>query len=263
MFDPEAESEEDAYYPWNLGEEVVEDVDGELRLYIEEPYEKVMDLRAPGPRERGGEFSATGSTSSSWAVPLRQQMRVKMPTFNFEEGQAAIADYFAIGQRTSGPLSMHGTFASARVRAEPRGCRRRQAQWPALSNDITDSGLGIQELSDEIGISVADLRGIEEGNAAAIAGRFGKLTLGVRGRLQNVRALASPSSSPSVARHLTSRCGVTSPGRQCRRSGGSERFKCHWNNGTPPGEAAEPGGEIIPCFPSLGLLLSAHEEQTP
>ena len=30
-------------------------------------------------------------------VPLRNQMRVKMPTFNFEEGQAAaIADYFAI-----------------------------------------------------------------------------------------------------------------------------------------------------------------------
>ena len=38
-------------------------------------------------------------------------------------------------------------------------------------------------------------------------------------------------------------------------------FKCHWNHGQPPGEAAEPGGEVVSVLPiawAPDLLLSSE-----
>lgn len=268
MFDPEAESEEDAYYPWNLGEEgEVEDVDGELRLYIEEPYEKVRWTFAPPVLVNEG-----GKIQRDWfyeflmePVPLRQQMRVKMPTFNFEEGQAAaIADYFAIRAADEWPSQYARNLRfSAGTERNPEGVAGGELEWPALSNDITDgNGLSLQELSDETGISVADLRGIEEGNAAAIAGRFDKLH--AWGEEQGFKMSGAPSvsferterRSPS---YLSMRGDIPEVGGVVAAEA-VNCFKCHWNNGTPPGEAAEPGGEIIPVLPLAWAPDLAHAE---
>ncbi len=76
----------------------VEDVDGQRRAYTEEVYEKVRWTFAPPVLIDEGD-----KLQRDWfyrflldPVPLRQQIRVKMPTFDWAEGEAgAVADYFA------------------------------------------------------------------------------------------------------------------------------------------------------------------------
>jgi cytochrome c2 len=76
----------------------VEDVDGERRDYTQEVYDKVRWTFAPPVLWNEG-----GKLQREWfyrflldPVPLRQQLRVRMPTFDWAEGEAgAVADYFA------------------------------------------------------------------------------------------------------------------------------------------------------------------------
>ena len=76
----------------------VEDVDGERRPYAEEPYEKVRWTFAPPVLIDEG-----AKLQREWfyqflldPVTLRPQIRVRMPTFHWHEGEAAaVADYFA------------------------------------------------------------------------------------------------------------------------------------------------------------------------
>jgi cytochrome c2 len=76
----------------------VEDVDGERRSYLEEQYDKVRWTFAPPVLWNEG-----AKLQREWfyqflldPVPLRQQIRVRMPTFTWAEGEAgAVADYFA------------------------------------------------------------------------------------------------------------------------------------------------------------------------
>ncbi len=84
----------------------VEDVDGERRAYTEEPYEKVRWTFAPpvlwnegGKLQREWFFRFLLDPSS-----LRQQIRVRMPSFDWHEGEAgAVADYFANRSRLDWP----------------------------------------------------------------------------------------------------------------------------------------------------------------
>jgi len=76
----------------------VEDVDGERRPYSEEVYEKVRWTFAPPVLWDEG-----GKLQRDWfyqflldPAPLREQIRVRMPTFSWGAGEAgAVADYFA------------------------------------------------------------------------------------------------------------------------------------------------------------------------
>ena len=78
--------------------EDVADVDGERRPYKDEVYDKVRWTFAPPVLWNEG-----GKLQREWffrflldPVALRQQIRVRMPTFHYGEGEAgAIADYFA------------------------------------------------------------------------------------------------------------------------------------------------------------------------
>jgi cytochrome c2 len=78
--------------------EDVEDVDGQRRNYGEEAYDKVRWTFAPPVLWNEG-----GKLQRDWfyqflldPVPLRHQVRVRMPSFQFAEGEAgAVADYFA------------------------------------------------------------------------------------------------------------------------------------------------------------------------
>jgi len=80
------------------GEGRVEDVDGVLRDFTDQPYEKVRWTYAPpvlwnegGKVQRQWFFEFLGDV-----IPLRHQIRVRMPSFKFASGEAeAVADYFA------------------------------------------------------------------------------------------------------------------------------------------------------------------------
>jgi len=80
------------------GEGRIQDVDGEWRRYDEEPYEKVRWTFAPPVLLDEG-----AKLQREWfqaflldPTPLRPQMRVRMPTFRWDEGEAgAVAGYFA------------------------------------------------------------------------------------------------------------------------------------------------------------------------
>jgi cytochrome c2 len=83
-------------------EKKIQDVDGKFRAYSGEPYDKVRWTFAPpvlineGQKLQRDWFYAFLSDP----MPLRQQIRVRMPTFHYYEGEAgAIADYFVQSAR--------------------------------------------------------------------------------------------------------------------------------------------------------------------
>ncbi|NOT31799.1 MAG: c-type cytochrome, partial [Planctomycetes bacterium] len=86
--------------------EDVEDVDGERRNYTEEAYDKVRWTFAPPVLWDEG-----GKVQREWFYrflldpqALRQQIRVRMPSFDWGEGEAgAVADYFASRSRLDWP----------------------------------------------------------------------------------------------------------------------------------------------------------------
>jgi hypothetical protein len=89
-----------------LYEDDVADVDGERRSFTEEDYTKVRWTYAPPVLIGEGR-----KLQREWfyrfllePVSLREQMRVKMPSFNWAPGEAgAVADYFAITSKERWP----------------------------------------------------------------------------------------------------------------------------------------------------------------
>ena len=88
------------------GEGLVQDVDGEWRSYADEPYAKVRWTFAPPVLTGEGD-----KLRRDWFYrflndpqPLRQQIRTRMPSFQWGEGEAAaVADYFAGQARRDWP----------------------------------------------------------------------------------------------------------------------------------------------------------------
>ncbi|MCZ6596505.1 MAG: c-type cytochrome [Planctomycetota bacterium] len=80
------------------GEGRVQDVDGEWRSYESEPFDTIRWTFAP-PYLKDEGYKVQREWFYRFLLdpePLRQQLRVKMPTFNWEDGEAgAVADYFA------------------------------------------------------------------------------------------------------------------------------------------------------------------------
>ena len=135
------------------GEGKVEDVDGVLRDYTGQPYEKVRWTFAPPVLWNEG-----GKVQRQWffeflndVVPLRPQIRVRMPSFTFEPGEAeAVADYFA---------------------------HKSVQEWPA--NFARDArlfaGVDLEDASEGAGTTEAIFRAIENGSAPDIAANFSKV----------------------------------------------------------------------------------------
>ncbi len=109
LFSADAEDPDEAYFYATAdpdGEGRVQDVDGEWRSYQDEQYDKVRWTFAPPVLWNEG-----GKVQKDWffsflndVQPIRPQMRVRMPSFNFRPGEAgAIADYFAIRSANEWP----------------------------------------------------------------------------------------------------------------------------------------------------------------
>lgn len=156
VYDPEAEDPDEAYYPvtGDPEEELrIQDVDGNWRDFSGEEYDKVRWTYAPPVLWDEG-----GKVRKEWFYaflndvhPIRPQIRVRMPSFNFGPGQAAaIADYFA---------------------------HKSVREWPAaFTRELrADRDLSADDLAAAIGVDVADVHGIENGDRAATATQFEKV----------------------------------------------------------------------------------------
>jgi cbb3-type cytochrome oxidase cytochrome c subunit len=155
-FDPEA-AEDDAYsYVTGDpdGEGRVQDVDGELRDYSSEPYDKVRWTFAPPVLWNEGD-----KVNKEWlysflrdVVPLRPQIRVRMPSFHFQGNEAqAVAGYFAERSRREWPARY------------ARALRLSQGQ---TAEELAALGNAL---------SPAAVRAIEDGSRPDIAASFAKL----------------------------------------------------------------------------------------
>ncbi len=165
------------YYmnPWDYGdpegEGAILDVDGEARVYADEPYDKVRWTFAPPVLVDEGQ-----KLQRDWfyrfllaPVPLRQQMRVRMPTFQWEEGEAgSVADYFAGAARRRWPetwtreamlatgLDAAGIAADMEARKLPRVGARDVGAIAAGAQPETKANFAkVQGWGDAAGFSIA------------------------------------------------------------------------------------------------------------
>ena len=129
------------------GQGRVQDVDGEWRSYETEPYDKIRWTYAPPVLIDEG-----SKLQREWfyrflvdPVPLRQQVRVRMPTFHWGEGEAgAVADYFA-----------HAAAREWPARYARRLMLAREAGPEEIALDMAQNGIN--------GSSAAQVLGIAEG----------------------------------------------------------------------------------------------------
>ena len=156
LFDEEAEDEDEAYSNVTAdpdGEYRVEDVDGQFRDHSGEPYDKIRWTFAPPVLWDEGD-----KINRDWfyrflgdIVPLRHQIRTRMPSFHYDEGEkAAIADYFAHDAKQR----WFQTYA------------RRLRLHLAMTLD---------EMSESSGLDARILADIEQGNELAIKANFAKV----------------------------------------------------------------------------------------
>jgi len=144
----DAETDEYFYVTADPNEEgAVQDVDGEWRSFAEEPYDKVRWTYAPPVLLAEGH-----KLQKEWfyeflraPVPLRQQMRVKMPTFHYGEDEAG---------------AVAAAFANMAVKA-----------WPStFARELRlAGGQTVEELAEAADMQPRIVAGIEAGDPVATA----------------------------------------------------------------------------------------------
>lgn len=160
------------------GEGKIEDVDGELRDFTDQPYEKVRWTYAPPVLWNEG-----GKVKRQWffeflndVVPLRPQIRVKMPSFTYGPGEAeAVADYFA---------------------------HKAVKEWPAEFARAARLELGydLDDVADETGLDPKIVLAIENGSAPDIAANFHKIEAWAEGEDFSMPGAPDPRYEASLLR---------------------------------------------------------------
>ncbi len=260
MYDAEAESEEDAYYSWNLGPDgEVEDVDGELRLYLEEQYDKLRWTFAPpvlfdeGYKLQRDWFYAFLRDPST----IRRQMRVKMPTFNISAAEAgAVADYFAHKAELEwAPRYAKTLRTTLGITTKSEFQADGQKPFPELTNFVeSGNGVPVSVVAEGTGLKEDVVRSIEAGSAPDIAAGFAKLKrfgdeagFVMNGPVNPVHEL--------IGRRLPSHHAMIADGRKVAVEG-VNCFTCHWLNGQGPTQLEAP----IAWAPDLGAVRERLRE---
>jgi len=237
------------------GLNLVEDVDGQQRPYGPEEYTKIRWTFAPpvlvdeGHKLQADWFYAFLTDP----IPLRRQVRVKMPRFRYDEGEAeAIADYFAakarhdwypryartlrlalgrepLAELESGPAAGHWDLPSD------------VASWPKSSFLAKGGGLSIDELAarmsgDANELEPATLAAIEAGSRAAIDANFHKLL--AWGTEQGFRMVGPVKEGHELVHrrtpsHLDERAPFIEVGERFTTAG-PNCFQCHPNGDKLP-----------------------------
>ena len=180
--------------PWTWlvdedGNPLVEDVDSVGRYYQETEYDKLRWTFAP-PVLTGEGHKLQRDWFYSFlhdVYPLRQQMRVRMPSFWFSDGEAeSIADYFAKkAQDEWGPrYARTARLALGREAREgadtgaPNGWDLPEDvhEWP-LTSLVSPGGpgLSLEDAAVATGLSEAQVEAIESGYAPEVAANFARI----------------------------------------------------------------------------------------
>lgn len=178
------------FYDEDNGVDKIEDVDGELRAYGAEEYSKVRWTFAPPVLVNEGYKVQSDWFYSFLMEPfgLRQQMRVKMPSFHYEEGAAQdIADYFLAKARKDWEptYARRARLALGRELEDGKGApmwnAEQKDQWPVTTH-VTKTGPGMSAdvmtsrmADDGKSLSAAKIHDIEDGYAPEVAASFAKI----------------------------------------------------------------------------------------
>lgn len=220
LFDPSKQGDEAySYVSGGSGDEWgVYDADGKLRDHSSEPYDKVRWTFAPpvlwdegGKLQRDWFFSFLHDV-----VSLRPQVRVRMPSFRYDPGEAeAIADYFA---------------------------QKSHKEWPA--NFTRAARLASKQDSADFAkaarMDVTTLTEIENGVAMATEANFSKVLAYASSKSFTTRPAVNPAYEASVLRskaHLDARRAVLANHLELGEAvavKGVNCFQCHFRLGTPP-----------------------------
>jgi cytochrome c2 len=208
------------------------DVDGVFRKYSEEVYDKVRWTFAPpvllgeGDKVQRDWFYAFLNDP----ITLRQQVRVKMPSFHYDAGEAgAIADYFAYEAERDWPA-----YYARKLRLAQKGS-------PLHSLD---------KLAAAIGVTPAALAGIENGGRAEIQANFAKVKAwGDAHGFDEVPGPVDPRYERVVRRspaHVSALLAadpahLARAEKLARDQSGPYCVQCHFVNGQGPG-----GGSALP-----------------
>ncbi len=252
------------------GEGKIQDVDGTFRTYSAEPYDKVRWTFAPpllvdegGKLQRGWFFSFLNDP-----VPLRRQIRVRMPTFRFAEGEAgAIADAFAIRSRQTWPTNYARRLRLAlgmKLKGNHSGDPERA--WPQVTALREASGtLPVDAVAEGSGLAAKAVLGIERGYRPDVDAGFAKLLAfgGKSGfRMNGPVDPAYEAVHRRTPRHLEARQaelaahgGPIALG-QAVGIKGPNCFQCHWHQGEPPDQKDSP----LSWAPDLALTRERLRE---
>jgi cbb3-type cytochrome oxidase cytochrome c subunit len=220
LFDPsKPEEEQYAYVSGAEGEDFgVRDVDGTLRDHSAEPYDKVRWTYAPPVLWDEG-----GKVQRDWfygflkdVVPLRHQIRVRMPSFHYDAGEAeAIVDALA--------------WESAQ-------------RWPSLfaRKLRLAQGKTADELGAECGLSGAAILEIEDGVEVTTRANFPRVLAYAEKIGFTMRPAVHPTHETSELRaqaYLSARADEV-PGHlqlgQGLATAAVNCFQCHFRLGTAP-----------------------------
>ena len=265
---PDLDPEDDDYIPagqaWTIGYDestdrsLIEDVDGVPRAYAEEPYDRIRWAFAPPVLWNEGH-----KLQREWfysflkdPAPIRRQIRVRMPSFRFEPGEAeSVADYFASKARKDwykryarSARWTHGREQRADL-SNPDSHRWspvEEREWPtaALTTE-RGPGIGLAELtkvmqaSGAAGLSKATLANIEAGDEVDTLASFSKFYDWARA--DGFGMVGMPSDSyEAVLRRQPSHRAQHPDGPGIGRAVGVEGVNCY---------SCHPNGETYPPTP--------------
>jgi mono/diheme cytochrome c family protein len=220
LFDASKEGDDAySYVSGGTGDEWgVFDVDGKLRDHSSEPYDKVRWTFAPPVLWDEG-----GKLQRDWffgflhdVVSLRPQVRVRMPSFQYDPGEAeAIADYFAQKSNKEWPANFTRAMRLAAKQDEAAFAKAAKLDTVALGEI-------------ESGVEMATKAGFPK--ILALAQSTGFETRGPVNPAYEASVLRSKAyldaRKSMLANHLELGEAVAVKGVNC--------FQCHFRLGTPP-----------------------------
>jgi cytochrome c2 len=227
------------------GEGKIEDVDGAWRQYSEEPYDKVRWTFAPPVLVGEGD-----KLQRDWfysfledVVPLRPQIRVRMPSFHFAPGEAgAIADYFAAQAAVDRPA--------------------RFVQALMQSRDLDASALAAAAAEAGVVVPASAIEAIVLGRKVETLASFPKLEqwAGAQGfAFASSPSLAHEQTERRTTAHLAARTSAD-PDYLAKAlalaASGPNCFSCHFLNGAAPTNDAP-----IAWAPDLALTRERLREE--
>ena len=114
-------------------------------------------------------------------IPLRHQIRVRMPTFHFADGEAeSIADYFAVKAAQERPAHYTRRLRLA-LGLEPKIERdgapgyTQALSWPQRALYGEGQGISAEDLAERVDVSADVVRAIERGSKPETAASFHKI----------------------------------------------------------------------------------------